>query len=206
MWRKTLPRPAGSARRALIGPAACLLLVLAHPAEAEWGGSAGRARRDGSTRPQADHAVADSRGGAGNGVFAPIAQQLEEVEQRLQLQPEQQPLWDRYARRVMDLIEDQTRGPRAPAASESQDALKRIAQQVDIVRDRLAAMEQIEDAAGRLYRQLTPEQRQIADGLLPGTVPPLYSGLAQDRRSAAGGPGGGPGGEAGSGDRAGRGH
>ena len=55
-------------------------------------------------------------------------------------------------------------------------ALVQIESRIDIVRNRLTAMEDVSDAAKRLYAGLTAEQRAIADGLLPGTVPTLYTG------------------------------
>jgi hypothetical protein len=100
-----------------------------------------------------------------------------EVQQRLKLQPSQQPVWDAYARRVQALMQDQLRGvPRGP---DDEDALHQINRRVDIVRNRLAAMEDIADAAAQLYTVLSPEQRKVADELLPTTVPALYSGLPE---------------------------
>jgi len=51
------------------------------------------------------------------------------------------------------------------------------------VRNRLAAMEDIADAASQLYAVLSPEQRKVADDLLPTTVPALYSGLPEFPRA-----------------------
>jgi Mlc titration factor MtfA (ptsG expression regulator) len=102
---------------------------------------------------------------------------VEEVQQRLKLQPAQQAAWDAYARRVQALMQDQLRGvPRGP---DDEDALHQINRRVDIVRNRLAAMEDIADAAAQLYAVLSPEQRKVADELLPTTVPALYSGLPE---------------------------
>jgi hypothetical protein len=98
-----------------------------------------------------------------------------DVQRRLKLQPAQQPAWDTYARRVRALMLDQLRGiPRAP---ENEDAPHQINRRVDVVRNRLAAMEDVADAAGQLYTLLSPEQRKLADELLPTTVPALYSGI-----------------------------
>jgi hypothetical protein len=98
-----------------------------------------------------------------------------DVQRRLKLQPQQQAAWDTYAQRVRALMLDQLRGiPRAP---ENEDAPHQINRRVDVVRNRLAAMEDVADAAGQLYTLLSPEQRKLADELLPTTVPALYSGV-----------------------------
>ena len=41
----------------------------------------------------------------------------------------------------------------------------------------MAAMEEIAEAAAKLYASLKPEQQALADKLLAGTIPALYSGL-----------------------------
>jgi hypothetical protein len=102
---------------------------------------------------------------------------LQEVKQRLKLQAAQQPAWDLFARRVQALMEDQMRGIGAP--SEGQDAPHQINRRVDVVRNRLAAMEDIADAVAQLYLLLSADQRKVADELLPTTVPTLYSGLPE---------------------------
>jgi hypothetical protein len=104
-----------------------------------------------------------------------------EVQQRLKLQTSQQAAWDLYAQRVQALMQDQLRGvPRGP---DNEDALHQINRRVDLVRNRLAAMEDIADAASQLYAVLSPEQRKVADDLLPTTVPALYSGLPEFPRA-----------------------
>jgi len=101
---------------------------------------------------------------------------LLEVQQRLKLEAGQQAAWEVFAARVQALMQDQMRG--VAAASEHEDAPHRINRRVDVVRNRLAAMEEIADAASQLYALLTAEQRKLADELLPTTVPALYSGLS----------------------------
>jgi hypothetical protein len=72
-------------------------------------------------------------------------------------------------------MQDQLRGIAHPL--EHEDALHQIDRRVDIVRNRLAAMEDIADAARLLYSMLSADQRKMADELMPTTVPALYSGL-----------------------------
>ena len=116
--------------------------------------------------------------------FAGIARALETAERELKLTPAQFPLWQRYQRRIEDLLDDQMR---APHASDAAGGINAITRKVDIVRNRLAAMEQIERSARALYAALTPEQQRSADGLLPATVPALYSGLAVIAEGEGGG-------------------
>ncbi|HEX7156348.1 MAG TPA: Spy/CpxP family protein refolding chaperone [Burkholderiaceae bacterium] len=112
---------------------------------------------------------------------------LQEVKQRLKLQAAQQAAWESFARRVQALMEDQMRGVARP--DDREDAMHQINRRVDVVRNRLAAMEDIADAAGQLYSMLSPDQRKIADELLPTAVPTLYSGLADFPRGPPGGQG-----------------
>ena len=109
---------------------------------------------------------------------------LQDVKQRLKLQSSQQAAWNTYARRVQALMEDVMRGVGRPVDPE--DAVHQINRRVDLVRNRLAAMEDIADAATQLYAGLSPSQRKIADDLLPTTVPTLYSGLPDVSRPPPG--------------------
>jgi hypothetical protein len=84
-------------------------------------------------------------------------------------------LWQTYEDKVRALMADMTRT--LPDGAEHQTAPQKIDRSVDVVRDRLTAMEEISAAAKALYAQLDAQQKPIADLRLPTTVPPLYSGL-----------------------------
>jgi hypothetical protein len=56
-------------------------------------------------------------------------------------------------------------------ASTQNSALKRIDRSVDAARNRLAALEDIADAAKTLYTLLTPDQLAVADPRLAALVP-----------------------------------
>ena len=128
-----------------------------------------------STEDAAEQAALERRVREHGALAGEFSVHLDDVRQKLKLQPAQQPAWDVYARRAQALMEDQLRG--VPPPDTSEDALRQINRRVDVVRNRLAAMEDIADAAGQLYATLSPEQRKVADELLPTTVPALYSGL-----------------------------
>lgn len=128
-------------------------------------------------RPRGDPPGVRNDGGDGGArIREDLRTQLSEVEQRLGLTPRQQTLWDRYRETVGALMADQLRMD--PRPTTRVDAVRQIGRKVDVVRNRLVAMEDIADAASRLYDALDAEQRKVADRLLPGTVPALYSGLA----------------------------
>lgn len=126
------------------------------------------------------------RGAAQRGALAgEFGAHLQEVKQRLKLESAQQPAWDAFARRVQALMEDQMRG--VPRPADQEDAVRQINRRVDVVRNRLAAMEDIAEAASQLYSALSADQRKLADELLPTTVPTLYSGLPDISRGPPGG-------------------
>jgi len=133
-----------------------------------------------------DRAALDHAAQQRNSLVGEFNAHLVEVQQRLKLEAAQQAAWDMYARRVLALMQDQMRGIARPPPDE--DAPHQIDRRVDVVRNRLAAMEDIAEAAGHLYSLLSPEQRKVADELLPTTVPPLYSGLPDFSRGSAGAP------------------
>ncbi|MBS0371659.1 MAG: Spy/CpxP family protein refolding chaperone [Proteobacteria bacterium] len=119
------------------------------------------------------------QGGMGRGggamVVAQIQGQLQQTAEALQLTPRQLPLWEVYQEKVGALMADQLK--LSSYAAVSQSAPKQVAHKVEVVRNRLAAMEDIQDAAEKLYATLDDTQKKIADQRLAQTVPALYSGL-----------------------------
>jgi hypothetical protein len=157
---------------------ATVLMALAAIGAVVQAQEGGRGRR--GAPPSADDAERGSR--ELNSLTEEFSAHLLQVQQRLKLEAAQQAAWDAFAARVQALMQDQLRG--IPAMPEHEDAPHRINRRVDIVRNRLAAMEDIADAASQLYALLTAEQRKLADELLPTTVPALYSGLPDLGRGA----------------------
>lgn len=128
-------------------------------------------------------------------------QTLGETAAALHLTPRQQVLWDTFQTRIGDLMADQIRGYINTPSGRT--AVQQIDSKVDTVRNRLAAMEDIADAAKALYASLDQKQKETADLRLAAAVPALYSGFGgmgggSDSRGGQGGPGsGGPGGPGG---------
>ena len=96
--------------------------------------------------------------------------QLSGTRAALKITPAQAPFWQAFEDKVRALMADMTRALPAP---ENQTAPQKIGRNVDTVRDRLTAMEEIAAAAKALYDQLDTKQKSIADLRLPAAVPPL---------------------------------
>jgi len=104
-----------------------------------------------------------------------VRMQLNGVRSALKLTAEQGAAWQSYEDRVVELLEDMARVAESPAG---EGALKQIDRKVDLARNRLSALEDLSDAAKKLYASLSSEQKATADRMLPGTVPALYAGQA----------------------------
>jgi hypothetical protein len=162
-----------------------LLLALSSIASAQVGGGM---RRGGGPANDGDRARQDAamRGDTMPmmGANDQIQMQLNQVRSALRLAPEQAASWQVYENKVVDLLADVRRGVMQP---EGGGALKQIDARIDVVRNRLTALEEIAEAAKKLYASLSEEQKTVADRMLAGTVPALYSGIGMPQR-----PGGRP--------------
>ncbi|WP_319245244.1 Spy/CpxP family protein refolding chaperone [uncultured Propionivibrio sp.] len=148
-----------------------------------------------------------SQGAAFKSPIEQIQEQLVDTAMALKLTPKQAVLWDTYQASVGALMADQVK--QELFATTPRTALQLINGKVDVVRNRLTAMEEIAERATTLYQSLDDGQKTIADQRLAATVPALYSGLVvqsgggragggqeQGGHGGRGGPGGmgGPGG------------
>ena len=100
---------------------------------------------------------------------------LAETAAALELTPRQRVLWESYQQKVGALMADQLRAESPPRGRLS--APQQIDARVATVRHRLAAIEDVQQAASAIYESLDVEQKKVADQRLAVTVPQLYSGL-----------------------------
>jgi hypothetical protein len=108
---------------------------------------------------------------------------LTQLEEDLNLRPEQWPLWNAYRDRVLRMLDDTRRVARTVAAhAPDVTAPKRLDLLADAARNRLAAVEEIVDAGKALYAALTAPQRDVADRRL---ALPLATLLGTDAGAAA---------------------
>ena len=115
----------------------------------------------------------DSGGGPGGGQGkagkpepTPVLEvTLHELQEDLKLAPEQQPLFEAYAEALRGLGNDvvRERQRQNAAKAESMSLLQRIDRNVDSLRNRLTAVEDIAQAAKALYAKLNPDQQRTAD-------------------------------------------
>ena len=94
-----------------------------------------------------------------------VTMRMGQLEEDLNLRPDQLGPWKVYRDRVMQMLEDQRRAMRAASAYTASEtsAPKRLDALADAARNRLTAVEDIVDAGKALYASLTPEQRTLAD-------------------------------------------
>ena len=178
------------------------------PGGGNRGGMGGGMGRDGGARGGGDRGV--QRGappGVPGGPRSPgqenMATQVQivlaEIEDALKLSPQQERAWQDYAQKVVALTTDIMREQsRARTSGESSpNALQQIDHLVDVERNRLTALEDVQAAGKRLYDMLGPEQRKLADARIARVIPGPAIGPADrgpgnafDRAAAKGGPGG----------------
>jgi len=111
----------------------------------------------------------------------------------LKLLPAQMPAWESYTSKVRAFEGDIARSRAQKPAGPEMNVLQRLDRSVDAARNRLAAMEEVSDAAKELFAMLAPEQKVAADPRLATIVSSFTDGAfsrclgappesAQDRR------------------------
>lgn len=136
-------------------------IPVATEALAQFGGS--RQGKRGGDRTGKDK-------GAGDRPQAnPLEVTLHEFHEDLKLGPGQEAAWDSYAEKLRALADDvaRERSQRRPAPA---NLLQRIDGIVDRARNRLAALEDIAQAAKTLHAGLSPEQQAMADPRLANLI------------------------------------
>lgn len=146
-----------------------LLAAATGPAVAQFGGR----RRGGGAGKGGDDASKDRGGGE------PRVNLLEttahELHEDLKLTPLQEPLWEAYLEKVRllgnDIARERVQQPSGRTVAQQIDRI------VDTARNRLAALEDIAQAAKDLYAKLSPEQQPVANPRLANLMTmPLAGG------------------------------
>ena len=112
-------------------------------------------------RPALESSVSGMAAGAGN-----LARLLDQ----LQLSPVQMPLWQAYSDRVAAYTRLYYEEKPATAYTGDNGA-RQVGRLVDLLQNRLAALEEIEGAARALYAALNATQKKLADNRLLETIP-----------------------------------
>lgn len=163
---------------------ALFLAGAAVPALAQWGG--GQRRGGGMGKGDMGSKSGMDRGGAEKG--EPRVNLLEvtanELHEDLKLTPVQLPLWESYLEKVRalgnDVVRERTQRP--AGINSGRTVTQQIDRVVDVARNRLAALEDIAQAAKDLYAKLTEEQQTTAN-------PRLANLMTMPLAQAEGGPG-----------------
>ncbi len=168
--------------------AVCIFLssiIVVPDVYAQFGGGMGTS---GGRRGGGDHASkgcdTPDKSAANKGTTgAPEPMNREQVEYQLgtmladlHLTPEQAPVWQEFAGRVLSLADDVSR-QRARSASASAsyaDGVKSISTAVDAARNHLTALEDIESAEKALYQTLQSNQKTLADLRFSTFLPALF--------------------------------
>ena len=171
------------------------------PGGGSRGGSRGgdRGGDRGAARGPAPGAAGGPRSPVQENMATQVQIVLAEIEEALRLTPLQERAWQDYAQKVVALTTDIMREQgRARTGSESSpNALQQIDHLVDVERNRLTALEDIQSAGKRLYDMLVPEQKKLADARIARVIPSQAVGLSDrgpggpfERGAAKGGPSG----------------
>ena len=97
-----------------------------------------------------------------------IRLRLRDLRIALNLKPEQAGAWQAYDDKVIEILSDLAHDAGTPADG---NALSQAERRVSAEQKRAVLMQQLSNAAKKLYSTLSDEQKRTADRLLPGTMP-----------------------------------
>jgi len=148
--------------------------------------------------PDGERAAATSVSALGyGGAGGSYQDMLVQLRDKLALTPQQQPLWRAYEAKV-DAYSGQYARERPVLPSAEEAAPQQLARLVQNQQNRLAALEELEQAARTLYAALDAQQQKTANHSLLSTVPTFGGGrgepTTQSQRASGERPRGGPGG------------
>lgn len=167
--------------KSLLTMASVALAAALAVSAAAWGQAPGTGSRPGGSghRDRLDSTPRDNEARAAGANFVELVNlRVSQLEEDLNLQPQQLPLWNAYRKNVLQMLEDERRGLYVSAVETT--APKRLDGLADTARNRLTAVEDIVDAGKVLYAALTPEQKTVADRRL---ALPLATLMGRDNGS-----------------------
>jgi hypothetical protein len=156
-------------------------LLVVSDAQAQFGGGFGRGMRGGDR----DRNSGNPAGHVERPPATPDPASYEQIDYRLmlleedlRLAPPQINVWQSFAGKVRAFASDQAREQARLQGTNAMQpvGLQHIGQVVDGERNRLTALEDIESAATALYRELTAEQKILADMRMPSLIMPRRNG------------------------------
>jgi protein CpxP len=106
------------------------------------------------------------RDGMRGASFDPAAradQHLSRLKSDLKITAEQEPLWQAFAEKVKGEAAKGFQAMHEQAKDATLTAPERMARRTDLLKQRLMAMESVNESFNQLYQGLTPEQRKLAD-------------------------------------------
>jgi hypothetical protein len=159
---------------------AALLLAAAVQACSQFGGMGGGMRHGGGDRRSGQEGNEQrSNETARLSANDQIRLRLTDLRIALNLTREQAAPWQAYEDKVIEMFSDSGRDAGVSAGG---NALNQIDRRVTAEQSRAAAMEQLSNAAKKLYSTLTDEQKRVADRMLASTVPVASLGLETPSR------------------------
>ncbi len=158
---------------------ACLLSVSSASAQFGGGGMGAKQRGGMSDRNRADAQKSNQdnhNDRPAEASYEQIEYRLVLLEESLKLAPEQKNDWQNFAEKARayaaDIARERAQNA-APTVSVLQPtALQHVSRAVDVTRNHLTALEEVESATKTLIQSLNPTQKAIADMRIPTIVAP----------------------------------
>jgi periplasmic protein CpxP/Spy len=105
----------------------------------------------------------DGMHGANFDPAARVDQRLSRLKADLKITAEQEPLWQAFAEKAKSEAGKGFQAMQEQAKDTTLTAPERMTRMTDMMKQRVAAMESVNEAFNHLYQGVTPEQRKLAD-------------------------------------------
>lgn len=94
---------------------------------------------------------------------AKVEKRLASFKEELKITSDQEQVWATYAEKTTSNVKDIRDRMNEAMHDKPQTATERFDRHIELMRERLASFEKMDDALKQLYAALTPEQKAIAD-------------------------------------------